>query len=123
MKSKNVIMTIGGVILGAGMIMGTVAYANHSHTGNNTATGMGMMGATPQTVRPSTNGHMGSGSGGHMNAPVTTATNQYDMHGKGATGNTQNHMTGSASDNASQHHGTNDHRKDFNGHHDQSSTR
>jgi len=123
MKNKTLAVTIGSVILGAGMAMGTVAYANHGHTGNNATTGMGMMGSAPQTVRPATNGHMGTGSGGNMNAPVTSGTTQNDMHGNSATDKTQNHMTSSANDTTSQHHATNDHHKDFNGHHGQSPAR
>jgi len=110
MKNKTIAVTIGSVILGVGMTMGTVAFANHGHTGNNTATGMGMMGSAPQTIQQNQAGHMGAvKGGGHMGTPVTTATNQHDMQGAGKTGTFQNHMNGTAGGTANQHHGTTDH--------------
>lgn len=114
MKSKTLAVTIGSIVLGAGMAFGAVAYANHGHTGNNATTGMGMMGSAPQTGQQTMNRHKGTGNGGHMNAPVTTAANQHGMHG---TGKTRNHMDSPAGDTVNQHHGTTDHHKDFSGHH------
>lgn len=111
MKNRNLALTIGSVVLGAGLVFGPAAYANHGHTGNTTATGMGMMGAAPRINQQTPGGHMGAGNGGHMGTPVTTAKNHHDMQGTAAT---QGHMTDSAANTAiTRHHGTTDHHKGF----------
>ncbi|NOY67275.1 MAG: hypothetical protein GXP13_07685 [Gammaproteobacteria bacterium] len=101
MKSKNLTLTIGGVVLGASLVFGVGAYANHSYTGNNTT---GMMGATPQLNQQTTGGHMG----GTTQVPLRPTTGHMGMnatnhHGTNAGTNAQNHMNG-LTGTANQHH-------------------